>query len=118
MFGQLLRNKAGNVRAYWRLFIVAFFVLAVIVLNRIILSVIGLLNDTTGSQMVSGIMDLVAVTGLVYLLTTKLDGRDFSWAEIGLSWKPNIFLFFGGGVILGGVLELFSLGLGISQGII
>jgi membrane protease YdiL (CAAX protease family) len=118
MFGQLIQNKTGTVRAYWRLFIVAFSVLAVIVLNRIILRVTGLLNDTTGSQMVSGIMDLVAVTGLMYLLTTKLDGRDFSWAEIGLSWKPNILLFFGGGVILGGVLELFSLGLGIAQGII
>ena len=78
MFGQLLRNKTGNVGTYWNLFIVAFSVLAVIVLNRIILRVIGLLNDTTGSQIVLGIMDLVAVTGLMYVLTTKLDGRDFS----------------------------------------
>ena len=116
MFGQLLRNKTGNFRTYWNLFIVAFSVLAVIVLNRIILRVIGLPYDTTDSQIVSGIMDLVAVTGLMYVFTIKLDGRDFSWAEIGLSWKPNIFVFFGGGVILGGVLELFSWGLGIAQG--
>ena len=61
-------------------------------------------------------MDLVAVTGLIYLLTTKLDRRDFSWAEIGLSWKPSVFVFFGGGVILGGVLELCSWGLGIARG--
>jgi membrane protease YdiL (CAAX protease family) len=115
MFVQL-RNKTGNVRIYWHLFIVAFSVLAVIVLNRIILSVIGLPYDTTDSQIVSGIMDLVAVTGLMYVFTTKLDGRDFSWAEIGLSCKPNIFVFFGGGVILGVVLELLSLGLGIAQG--
>jgi uncharacterized protein len=115
MFVQL-RNKTGNVRIYWHLFIVAFSVLAVIVLNRIILSVIGLPYDTTDSQIVSGIMDLVAVTGLMYVFTTKLDGRDFSWAEIGLSWNPSIFVFFGGGVILGVVLELFSLGLGIAQG--
>ena len=47
MFGQLLRNKTGNVRTYWNLFIVAFSVLAIIVLNRIILIVIGLFNDTT-----------------------------------------------------------------------
>jgi hypothetical protein len=53
---------------------------------------------------------------LIYMPTTKLDGRDFSWAEIGLSWKPTVLVFFGGGVILGGVLELFSLGLGIVQG--
>jgi membrane protease YdiL (CAAX protease family) len=53
---------------------------------------------------------------LMYILTTKLDGRDFSWAKIGLSWKPTVFIFFGVGVILGGVLELFSLGLGIAQG--
>jgi uncharacterized membrane protein len=84
MFGQLLRNKTGTVRTYWKLFIVAFSVLAVIVLNRIILKVIGLLNDTTDSQIVSGIIDLIAVTGLVYVLTTKLDGRDFSWADVGL----------------------------------
>ena len=70
MFDQLFRNERGNVRTYWRLFIVAFSVLAVIVLNRIILRVIGLLNDTTDSQIVSGIMDLVAVTGLMYVLTT------------------------------------------------
>jgi len=116
MFGQLLRNKTGTVRTYWRLFIVAFSVLAVIVLNRIILAVIGLLNDTTDSRVVLGIMDLVAVTGLMYMLTTKLDGREFSWAEIGLSWKPTVLVYFGGGVILGGVLELFSWGLGIAQG--
>jgi membrane protease YdiL (CAAX protease family) len=116
MFGQLLRNKTGTVRTYWKLFIVAFSVLAVIVLNRIILKVIGLLNDTTDSQIVSGIIDLIAVTGLVYVLTTKLDGRDFSWADVGLSWKPTVFVFFGGGVILGGVLELLSWGLGIAQG--
>jgi len=78
--------------------------------------VIGLLNDTTDSQIISGIMDLIAVTGLMYVLITKLDGRDFSWAEIGLSWKPTVFIFFGGGVILGGVLELLSFGLGIIQG--
>ncbi|MDH5688637.1 MAG: hypothetical protein OEZ48_12355, partial [Candidatus Bathyarchaeota archaeon] len=106
MFDQLLRNETGTVRAYWNLFIVAFSVLAIVVLNRIILRVIGLLNDTIESQIVSGIMDLIAVTGLMYVLTTKLDGRDFSWAEIGLSWKPTVFVFFGGGVILGGVLEL------------
>jgi len=116
MFGQLLRDKTGTVRPYWRLFIVAFSVLAVIVVNRIILRVMGLLNDTTDSQIVAGIMDLVAVTGLMYVLTTKLDGREFSWAEIGLSWKPTVFVLFGGGVILGGVLELFSWGLGIAQG--
>jgi len=116
MFGQRLRNKTGTVRTYWKLFIVAFSVLAIIVLNRIILKVIGLLNNTTNSQIASGVMDVVAVIGLMYVFTTKLDGRDFSWAEIGLSWKPSIFVFFGGGVILGGVLELFSWGLGIAQG--
>jgi membrane protease YdiL (CAAX protease family) len=116
IFGQLLRNETGTVRTYWRLFIVAFSVLAVIVLNRIILRAIGLLNDTTDSQLVAGIMDLMAVTGLIYVLTTKLDRRDFSWAEIGLSWKPTIFVFFGGGVVLGGVLELLSWGLGIARG--
>jgi membrane protease YdiL (CAAX protease family) len=116
MFSQLFRNETGAVRTYWRLFIVAFSVLAILVLNRIILRAIGLLNDTTDSQIVSGIMDLVAVTGLIYVLTTKLDRRDFSWAEIGLSWKSSVFVFFGGGVILGGVLELLSLGLGIAQG--
>ena len=116
MFGQLLWNKTGNVRTYWKLFIVNFSVLAIIVLNRIILRVIGLLNDTSSSLIFSGIMDLVAVTGLIYVLITKLDGRDFSWAEIGLSWKPTTFVFFGGGVILGGVLEFFSWGLGIAQG--
>jgi len=51
----------------------------------------------------------------MYILTTKLEGRDFSWADIGLSWKSTVFVFFGGGVILGGVLELFSWGLGIAQ---
>jgi membrane protease YdiL (CAAX protease family) len=116
MFGQLLRNKMGNIRTYWNLFILTFSVLAIIVLNRIILRVIGLTNDTTDSQIVSGIMDLVAVTGLIYVLTTKLDGRDFRWAEIGLSRKPNILVFFGVGIILGGVLEIFSLGLSIVQG--
>jgi membrane protease YdiL (CAAX protease family) len=118
MFDQLLRNETGTVRAYWNLFIVAFSVLAIIVLNRTILRGIGLLNDTTESQIVSGIMDLMAVAGLMYVLTTKLDRRDFSWAEIGLAWKPTVFIFFGGGVILGGVLELLSLGLGIAQGIV
>jgi membrane protease YdiL (CAAX protease family) len=116
MFDQLFRNEKRTVRTYWHLFIVTFSVLAVIVLNRIILRAIGLLNDTTDLQIVSGIMDLVAVTGLMYVFTTKLDGREFSWAEIGLSWKPTVFVFFGGGVLLGGVLELFSLGLGIAQG--
>jgi len=62
-------------------------------------------------------MDLLAVAGLMYVLTTKLDRRDFSWAEIGLAWKPAAFIFFGGGVIVGCVLELLSLGLGIAQGI-
>jgi hypothetical protein len=80
MFGQLLRNETGTVRTYWRLFIVAFSVLAIVVLNRIILWVIGQLSDTTNSQIASGIMDIIAVTGLIYLLTTKLDRRDFSWA--------------------------------------
>ncbi|KYK25026.1 hypothetical protein AYK25_05695 [Thermoplasmatales archaeon SM1-50] len=116
MFGQLLRNKTGNVRPYWTLFILVFSVLAVIVLNRIILRVTGLIIDTTDSQIVIGIMDLVAVIGLIYVFTTKLDRRDFRWAEIGLSWKPKILVFFSVGIILGGVLEIFSLGLGITQG--
>ncbi len=116
MFGQLLRNKTGNVRPYWTLFILVFSVLAVIVLNRIILRVTGLIIDTIDSQIVIGIMDLVAVIGLIYVFTTKLDRRDFRWAEIGLSWKPKILVFFGVGIILGGVLEIFSLGLGITQG--
>ena len=116
MFDQLFRNETGTVRTYWKLFIVAFSVLVIIVLNRIILRMIGLLIDTTESQIVSDIMDFIAVTGLIYLLTTKLDQRDFSWAEIGLSWKPTVFVFFGGGVILGGVLEVLSMGLGIAQG--
>ena len=116
MFDQLFRNEKHTVRPYWRLFIVAFAVLVVIVLNRIILRVIGLLNDTTDSRMLLGIMDLLAVAGLMYVLTTKLDGREFSWVEIGLSWKPTVFVFFGGGVILGSVLELLTLGLGIAQG--
>jgi hypothetical protein len=94
MFDQLFRNEKRTVRTYWRLFIVAFSVLLVIVLNRIILIVIGLLNDTTDSRIVLGVMDLVAVTGLMYVLTTKLDGREFSWVEIGLSWKPTVFVFF------------------------
>jgi len=115
MFGQL-RDKKGNVRTYWHLFIVASSVLAVIVLNRVILRVIGVPYDSTEAQIVSGIMDLVAVTGLMYVFTTKLDRRDFSWAEIGLSWNPTVFVFLGGGVILGVVLELLSLGLGIAQG--
>jgi membrane protease YdiL (CAAX protease family) len=115
MFIQLLRNETGTVRAYWNLFIVAFSVLAIIVLNRIILRGIGLLNDTSESQIVLGIMDLIAVAGLIYVLTTKLERRDFSWAGIGLAWKPTLFIFFGVGVLLGGVLELFSLGLGIAQ---
>ncbi|MBU6996956.1 MAG: CPBP family intramembrane metalloprotease [Theionarchaea archaeon] len=116
MFGRLLRDETGNVRTYWILFILVFSVLAVIVLNRIILMMIGLLNDTTDSQIISGIMDLVAVIGLIYVLTTKVDGRDFSWANIGLSWNLNLFVFFGGGVILGGFLELLSWGLGIARG--
>jgi membrane protease YdiL (CAAX protease family) len=116
MFGQLFRNKIGNVRPYWTLFILAFSVLVVVVLNRIILRVIGLINDITDSQIVLGIMDLVAVTALIYILTTKLDGRDFRWSEIGLSLKPRILVFFGVGIILGGGLEIFSLGLGITQG--
>jgi len=118
MFVQLTRNETGTIRAYWRLFIVAFSLLVIIVLNRIILRGIGLLNDTTESQIVSGIMDLLAVAGLMYVLTTKLDRRDFSWAEIGLAWKPAAFIFFGGGVIVGCVLELLSLGLGIALGIV
>jgi membrane protease YdiL (CAAX protease family) len=116
LFGQAIRDRTGNIRPYWRLFIVAFSVLTVIVLNRIILTVIGLLNNTTDSKVVSGVMDLVTITGLVYALTTKLDGKDFSWSEIGLSWKPTVFAFFGGGVILGFVLELLSWGLGIARG--
>jgi membrane protease YdiL (CAAX protease family) len=118
MFGQLLRDKAGTVRAYWRLFIVAFSVLAVIVLNRVILTVIGLRNGTLSLQLVSGGMDLAAVTGVVYLLTIKLDGRAFRWAEIGLSWNPTVCVAFGGGVVLGGVLELLSWGLGLARGIV
>jgi membrane protease YdiL (CAAX protease family) len=118
MFVQLTKNETGTVRAYWRLFIVSFSVLALIILNRTILKGIGLLNNTTESQIVSGIMDLMAVAGLIYVLTTKLDRRDFSWAEIGLAWKPTVFIFFGGGVIVGGVLELLSLRLGIALGIV
>ena len=118
MFVQITRNETGTVRAYWRLFIVAFSVLAIIVLNRTILRGIGLLNDTTESQIVSGIMDLMAVAALIYVLTTKLDKRDFSWAEIGLACKPTMFIFFGGGIIVGGVLEFLSLGLGIVLGIV
>jgi membrane protease YdiL (CAAX protease family) len=118
MVVKLLRDENGTVRAYWSLFIVAFSVLALIILNRLILRGVGLLNDTTESQMASGIMDSMAVTGLVYLVTTKLDRRDFSWAEIGLAWKPNVFIFFGGGVIVGGILELLSLRLGIALRIV
>ena len=116
MFGKLLLNKTGNIRTYWNLLILVFSVLAIIVLNRIILRMIGITNDTTESQIVLGIMDLVAVIGLIYVLTIKLDKRDFRWAEIGLSFKPNILVFFGLGIILGGVLEIFSLGLSIAQG--
>jgi membrane protease YdiL (CAAX protease family) len=116
MPGRILRNETGTVRTYWRLFIVAFSVLAVAILNRIILKVVGLLNDTTDSQMVPNMMDLIAVTALTYVLTTKLDGRDFSWDEIGLSWKPTVLVLFGGGVLLGCVLEFLSWGLGIGRG--
>ncbi|MFX1517658.1 MAG: CPBP family intramembrane glutamic endopeptidase [Promethearchaeota archaeon] len=118
MVVQLFRNETGTVRAYWSLFIVAFSVLALIILNRLILRGVGLLNDTTESQIISNIMDSVAVTGLVYLLTIKLDRKDFSWADIGLAWKPTVFIFFGGGVIVGGILELLSLRLGIARGIV
>lgn len=118
MFDQLLRDEAGTVRAYWNLFIVALSMSAIIVLNRVVLRGIGLLNDTAESQIVLGTMDFIAVAGLIYVLTIKLDKRDFSWAEIGLAWKPTVFVFFGGGVILGSVLELLSLGLGIAQGIV
>ncbi len=116
MFGKLLRNKTGNVRIYWNLLILVFSVLAILVLNRIILRMIGITNDTTDSQIVLGIMDLVAVLGLIYVLTTKLDKRDFRWADIGLSCKPSILVFFGVGIIIGGVLEIFSLWLGVAQG--
>ena len=118
MVVQLLRDETGTVRAYWSLFIVAFSVLALIILNRLILRGVGLLNDTTESQMASGIMDSMAVAGLVYVLTIKLERRDFSWAEIGLAWKPTVFIFFGGGVIVGGIFELLSLRLGIALGIV
>jgi membrane protease YdiL (CAAX protease family) len=118
MVVQLLRDETGTVRAYWRLFIVAFSVLALIILNRLILRGVGLLNDTIESQMASGIMDSMAVAGLVYVLTIKLERRDFSLAEIGLAWKPTVLIFFGGGVIVGGILELLSLRLGIALGIV
>jgi hypothetical protein len=75
---QLLRNETGTVRAYWSLLIVAFSVLALILLNRLILRGVDLLNDTTESQMASEIMDSIAVAGLVYVLTIKLDRRDFT----------------------------------------
>jgi membrane protease YdiL (CAAX protease family) len=118
MVVQLLRNETGTVRAYWSLFIVAFAVLALIIFNRLILRGVGLLNDTTESQMAINIMDSMAVAGLVYVLTIKLDRRDFSWAEIGLTWKPNVFIFLSGGVIVGGIFELLSLRLGIALGIV
>lgn len=115
---RLLRNETGSVKAYWSLFIVAFSVLALVILNRIILRLIGLLSETTESQMASGVMDLIAVTALMYVLTVKLDRKDFSWAGLGLAWKPTVPLFFVGGVMLGGVLELLSLGLGVARGIV
>jgi len=115
---RLLRNEMGTIRAYWSLLIVAFSVLALVILNRTILSLIGLLNETTESQIASGMMDLIVVTALMYVLTTKLDRKDFSWAGLGLAWKPTVPIFFVGGVILGGVMELLSLGLGIAQGIV
>ena len=118
MVVQLLRDETGTVRPYWSLFIVAFSVLSLIILNRLILRGVGLLNDTTESQMASGIMDSMAVAGLVYLITIKLDRRDFSWAEIGLAWKPTVLIFLVGGVIAGGILELLSLRLGIALGIV
>ena len=118
MLNQIFRSETGTIRPCWRLFIIAFSVLAIIVLNRIILRVVGLINGTPGLQIVSGVMDLIAVTGWIYTLTTKIDGKNFSWAEIGLSWKPTIIIFFGGGIILGCVLEFLSLGLGIAQGIV
>jgi membrane protease YdiL (CAAX protease family) len=77
---------------------------------------IGITNDTTDSQIVLGIMNLVAVIGLIYVITIKLNKRDFRWAEIGLSCKPNILVFFGVGIIIGSVLEIFSLELSIAQG--
>ena len=116
MFSQLFRNKTGNVRTFWNLFILTFSVLAIIVLNRIILRVVGLTYETTDSQIVLGIMDLITMIGLIYVLITKLDRKDFRWAEIGLSRKPSILIFFVVGVILGCVLEIFSLELSIAQG--
>jgi membrane protease YdiL (CAAX protease family) len=116
MFNQIFRNKTGAVRTYWNLFIVAFSVLGIIVFNRIILRVTGLLTDTTEPQIIPDIMDLIAVTGLIYVLTTRLDQRDFSWSEVGLSWKPTVLIFFCGGVMLGLILEVLSIGLGVAQG--
>ncbi len=108
----------GSVKAYWSLFIVTFSVLALVILNRIILSLIGLLTETTESQMASGVMDLIVVTALMYVIIVKLDRKDFSWTGLGLAWKPTVPIFFVGGVILGGVLELLSWGLGVARGIV
>ena len=115
---RLLRNEMGSVKAYWSLFIVTFSVLALVILNRIILRLIGLLNETIESQMASGVMDLIVVTALMYVLTVKLDRKDFSWTGLGLAWKPTVPIFFAGGVILGGVLELLCWGLGVARGIV
>jgi len=92
-------------------------VLVLVILNRIILSLIGLFSEITESRMASGVMDLTAVTALMYVLTVKLDRKDFSWADLGLAWKLTAPLFVAG-VMLGGVLGLLSLGLGVARGIV
>lgn len=115
---RLLRNEMGSVKVYWSLFIVTFSVLALVILNRIILSLIGLLNETTESQMASGVMDLIVVTVLMYVIIVKLDRKGFSWTGLGLVWKPTVPIFFVGGIILGGILELLSWGLGVARGIV
>jgi hypothetical protein len=88
MFNQIFRNKTGAVRTYWNLFIVAFSVLGIIVFNRIILRVTGLLTDTTEPQIIPDIMDLIAVTGLIYVLTTRLDQRDFTGLRLACHGNP------------------------------
>ena len=116
MVAQLFKNETGTIKPYWSLITVSITVLALIIFNRLILSYIGLLNDTIESQIIAGIMDSTTITGLIYALTIKIDKKNFSWTEIGLTWKPTMFIYFGGGIIVGCTLELLSLGIGIALG--
>lgn len=119
--GGIFRNDSGNVRIPWIFIIfILLFVLVFGATRTILTNVTGvpLSESSLGIQAVVAVFELLVIIILVYLVTAKIEKRDFTWEGIGLQGNLKALIFFVAGIVLGLAIFYIAFGIGILQGTI